>query len=136
MAPRVHSLPKANRAALEPRSGTQPGGKKEKRAHVPLGKLIADAVASGTFFYSFEFSAARDPRPEDLYARVQRMTERHRPLWVDLTWGFGAVGARTIEAARHIQKHTGVPVLMHLICTDMTVAVRVGARRRCRRLGV
>jgi len=90
--------------------------------HTPLASLIADAAASGRFFYSFEFSAARDPRPEDLYARVERMAQDLRPLWVDVTWGFGDIGAKSIAAARHIQKHTGLPVLMHLICTDMTVA--------------
>ena len=95
---------------------------KGKTRAVPLATLIADAVASNRFFYSFEYSAARDPRPEDLHRRVARMADDLRPLWIDLTWGFGDVGARTIAAARHIQKATGLPVLMHLICTDMTVA--------------
>ena len=95
---------------------------KGKTRAVPLATLIADAVASNRFFYSFEYSAARDPRPEDLHRRVARMGDDLRPLWIDLTWGFGDVGARTVAAARHIQKATGLPVLMHLICTDMTVA--------------
>ena len=38
---------------------------KGKTRAVPLATLIADAVASNRFFYSFEYSAARDPRPED-----------------------------------------------------------------------
>ena len=72
-------------------------------------------------FYSFEFSAARDPNPKDLYDRIARMQEL-APLWVDVTWGFGNVGQRSIEACRHIQKNLGLPVLMHFICTDMTTA--------------
>ena len=77
---------------------------KAKARAVPLATLIADAVASNRFFYSFEYSAARDPRPEDLLRRVARMGDDLRPLWIDLTWGFGDVGARTVAAARHIQK--------------------------------
>ena len=96
------------------------GPVKAKAAHITLAERIAAAVADGTFFYSFEYSPARDPRPEDLHARVYRMYEDLRPLWVDITWGFGDVGLRSIEASRHIQKNLGLPVLMHLICTDMT----------------
>jgi len=87
-----------------------------------LAQRIANAVASGTFFYSFEYSPARDPNLEDLIQRVTRMHESLRPLWVDVTWGFGDVGSKSIEACRQIQKRLNLPVLMHLICTDMTVS--------------
>jgi hypothetical protein len=29
-----------------------------------LGEVIARAIRNGIFFYSFEYSAARDPKPE------------------------------------------------------------------------
>ena len=51
-----HALPSAEGAGRE---------MKGKTRAVPLATLIADAVASNRFFYSFEYSAARDPRPED-----------------------------------------------------------------------
>ena len=128
-------------------------GKRERklklktRAKPPLHELIADAIASRRFFYSFEYSAARDPDPDELQARIARMASL-RPLFVDasgkalivctplngcpntlyllpqVTWGFGgqATGRGTIEAARRIHRELGVPVLMHLICTEMTYA--------------
>lgn len=46
---------------------------KEKTRPIPLHNLINAEVESGRFFYSFEYSAARDPDPADLYARVSRM---------------------------------------------------------------
>eukprot|EP00756_Hemistasia_phaeocysticola_P037572 Hpha_TRINITY_DN16704_c1_g6::TRINITY_DN16704_c1_g6_i1::g.77367::m.77367/K00297/metF, MTHFR; methylenetetrahydrofolate reductase (NADPH) len=93
---------------------------KAKKGHVPLGEIIRGAMAGGAPFYSFEYSAARDPRPENLYARVRRMGIDLRPLWVDVTWGFGDVGARSIEATRYIQKDLPLPCLMHFILTDRT----------------
>ena len=96
-------------------------GSAGKARHTPLAQLITQAVDSGEFFYSFEYSPSRDPRLEDLFARVARMGAL-RPLFVDVTWGFGDVGAKSIEAARHIQKKLGIPVLMHLILTDMSIA--------------
>eukprot|EP01063_Lacrimia_lanifica_P007681 TRINITY_DN14945_c0_g1_i1.p1 TRINITY_DN14945_c0_g1~~TRINITY_DN14945_c0_g1_i1.p1 ORF type:complete len:344 (+),score=87.81 TRINITY_DN14945_c0_g1_i1:49-1080(+) len=95
---------------------------KEKKGHVPLGAVIEAAVASGAPFYSFEYSAARDPKPQDLYDRVRRMVVDLRPLWVDVTWGFGDVGEKSIAAAKHIQKDLGIPCLMHFILTDKTTA--------------
>lgn len=97
--------------------------KQKRRPPPPLHEAIGAAVASRRFFCSFEFSAARDPNPEDLHARIARMAGLN-PLWVDVTWGFGgqAAGRGTIEAARRIQKELGLPVLMHLICTEMTLA--------------
>ena len=109
---------------------------KPKSTHVPLGQWIAEAVISGRFFYSFEYSVAHDPSPEDLFDRVQRMGHDLRPLWVDLTWGFGDIGQRTIEAARLIQKHLHLLVLMHLILTDMTVEALDAALDAARLAGV
>ena len=59
-----------------------------------------------------------------------------KPLWIDITWGFGDVGAKTIEACRHVQKTLGLPVLMHLICTDMTTADLDAALSAARLAGV
>ena len=79
-------------------------------------------IASGIPFFSFEFSAARDPEPADLFSRIRRMHKREQPLWVDVTWGFGDVGRRSIAAARHVRKEINARVLMHFICTDKTTA--------------
>jgi methylenetetrahydrofolate reductase (NADPH) len=95
--------------------------KKKKKEHVPLATLISNAMNHSTnFFYSFEFSPARDPNPIDLFNRIERMSNDLKPLWVDITWGFGDIGSRSIDAARQIQKTLNVPVLMHFICTDKT----------------
>jgi methylenetetrahydrofolate reductase (NADPH) len=96
--------------------------KKSRNKHTPLATLITTAIKTGEFFYSFEYSPARDPNPVDLYARIARMVHDLAPLWIDVTWGFGDIGTRSIAACKHVQKELSIPVLMHFICTDKTTA--------------
>ena len=109
---------------------------KAKPKHVPLGTVIENAIASGVPFYSFEYSPARDPNPQDLYARIQRMYSDLSPLWVDITWGFGDIGERSIAAARHVSKTLGARVIMHFICTDKTTTDLEKHLDAARRAGV
>ena len=108
---------------------------KRKKTHTPLSQLIQHSIDHHHFFYSFEFSPARDPNPQDLYARIARMTEL-QPLWVDVTWGFGDIGQRSIDAARYIQKHLDIPCLLHFIATDKTTEQLEQSLRSARAAGV
>ena len=93
---------------------------KSRTPHLSLSHLIQRALDSQQFFYSFEYSASRDPNPDDLFERISRMTSSLKPLWIDVTWGFGNVGQRSIEMCRRVQKNLSVPCLLHFILTDRT----------------
>jgi hypothetical protein len=90
LAQQACTAPPGSASCLQrmPSRKQQQQGKQKKRAPRPLHELIGEAVASNKFFCSFEFSAARDPDPEDLHRRISRMSALG-PLWVDVTWGFG-----------------------------------------------
>ena len=46
---------------------------------------------------------------------------RLNPLWVDVTWGAGGSSAElTQELCENFGKFTGLDVLMHLTCTNVT----------------
>ena len=94
--------------------------KKKKVKHEPISQIIINSLNSNKLFYSFEYSAARDADPNDLFARIQRMTNDLMPSWIDITWGFGNVGQRSIEMAKRVQKELSIPVLLHFILTDRT----------------
>ena len=59
------------------------------------------------------------------------------PLWVDITWGAGGTTAiLTLEITQHIQLFTGLDVMMHLTCTNMTKDTIDDALEKCHKYGV
>lgn len=74
------------------------------------------------WYYSFEyFPPKTEAGLENLFTRIDRMTRRLDPLFIDVTWGTaGSTSARTLSVASYAQRYCGVDVLMHLSCTGMT----------------
>lgn len=59
------------------------------------------------------------------------------PLWIDITWGAGGTtSGLTLEIAQHIQCFTGMDVMMHLTCTNMTKIQIDEALQKCMKYGV
>jgi methylenetetrahydrofolate reductase (NADPH) len=76
----------------------------------------------GRWYYSFEFFPPKTEQGLDnLLTRIDRMTRRLDPIFVDVTWGSeGSTAVRTMSIASHAQRYNGVDVLMHLTATGMT----------------
>lgn len=74
------------------------------------------------WYYSFEFFPPKtEPGLDNLLTRIDRMTRRLDPLFIDVTWGSeGSTSARTMSVASQAQRYYGVDVLMHLTTTGMT----------------
>jgi methylenetetrahydrofolate reductase (NADPH) len=74
------------------------------------------------WYYSFEFFPPKtEPGLDNLLTRIDRMTRRLDPLFIDVTWGSeGSTAARTMSVASQAQRYFGVDVLMHLTPTGMT----------------
>jgi methylenetetrahydrofolate reductase (NADPH) len=74
------------------------------------------------WYYSFEFFPPKtEAGLDNLLTRIDRMTRRLDPLFVDVTWGAGgSTSARTLAVASHAQRFCGVDVLMHLTTTGMS----------------
>lgn len=73
-------------------------------------------------YYSFEFFPPKtEAGLDNLLTRIDRMTRRLDPLFIDVTWGSaGSTSARTMAVASHAQRYCGVDVLMHLTTTGMS----------------
>lgn len=88
-------------------------------------------------FYSFEYFP---PKTEDgvanLYARIERMALL-QPAFLDVTWGAGGTTSDlTLEISSNAQNYTGVEVMMHLTCTNMSQEGLRGALDEAKRLGI
>eukprot|EP00934_Nitzschia_sp_Nitz4_P005203 Nitzschia sp. Nitz4//scaffold232_size35869//18431//20601//NITZ4_007807-RA/size35869-snap-gene-0.43-mRNA-1//1//CDS//3329543330//5193//frame0 len=74
------------------------------------------------WYYSFEFFPPKtEAGLDNLLTRIDRMTRRLDPLFIDVTWGAGgSTSARTLAVASQAQRYFGVDVLLHLTTTGMT----------------
>jgi methylenetetrahydrofolate reductase (NADPH) len=79
------------------------------------------SLPSPGWYYSFEyFPPKTEAGLDNLLTRIDRMTRRLDPLFIDVTWGTaGSTSARTLSVASYAQRYCGVDVLMHLSCTGM-----------------
>jgi methylenetetrahydrofolate reductase (NADPH) len=94
---------------------------KYKRNPVGNHKNDENSIPPG-WYYSFEFFPPKtEAGLDNLLTRIDRMTRRLDPLFVDVTWGAGgSTSARTLAVASHAQRFCGVDVLMHLTTTGMS----------------
>ena len=70
------------------------------------------------WFYSFEFFPPKtEAGLENLLTRIDRMTHRLDPLFIDVTWGGMANSHRSMAVATHAQRYLGAEVLLHLTVT-------------------
>jgi hypothetical protein len=79
-----------------------------------------EELPSGSY-YSFEFFPPKtEAGLNNLLTRIDRMTRRLDPLFIDVTWGSaGSTSARTLAMKSQAQRYYGVDVLMHLTTTGM-----------------
>ena len=90
------------------------------------------------YYYSFEFFPPKtEAGLDNLLTRIDRMTRRLEPLFVDVTWGAGgSTAARTMAVASFAQRYCGVDVLLHLTTTGMTRAQLLQALEQAKACGV
>lgn len=98
----------------------------------------ASSSTHPSFYYSFEFFPPKtEAGLDNLLARIDRMSSRLDPLFIDVTWGAaGSTFARTLAVASHAQRYCGVDVLMHLTCTGMTREQIANALQQAKSCGV
>jgi methylenetetrahydrofolate reductase (NADPH) len=77
-----------------------------------------------SFFWSFEFFPPKtEAGLENLLTRIDRMTMRLDPLFINVTWGAaGSTEWKSLLIAQHAQKYLGVDALLHLCCQGMSRA--------------
>ncbi|GKY98171.1 hypothetical protein MPSEU_000774900 [Mayamaea pseudoterrestris] len=73
-------------------------------------------------FWSFEFFPPKtEAGLENLLTRIDRMTMRLDPLFINVTWGAaGSTEWRSLHIAQHAQKYLGVDAVLHLSCQGMS----------------
>lgn len=88
---------------------------------VRIVEKIRERQKSGTFFYSFEFFPPRtEAGLENLLQRIDRMTRRLDPLFINVTWSTFKNSSDALHVAGHAQKYLGVDVLLHLSAVNMS----------------
>ncbi|PRP86322.1 methylenetetrahydrofolate reductase [Planoprotostelium fungivorum] len=86
--------------------------------------LINERIRNNqTPFYSFEYFPPKTEKGvENLYERLDRMSALE-PLWIDVTWGAGGSTSKlTLEICHNAQNFCGLETMMHLTCTNISVA--------------
>lgn len=90
-----------------------------------IDKIKAELASTNSLgpFFSYEFFPPKtEAGTENLYLRMERMTAMN-PLFVDITWGAGgSTKDLTMAISSYTQTYFGTEVLMHLTCTNLTVA--------------
>lgn len=96
----------------------------ELNGHENNSNTLSSAHGAYSPYYSLEFFPPKtEAGLDNLLTRIDRMSHKIDPLFIDVTWGAGgSTAARTLSLAGHSQRYLGVDVLMHLTCTDMTRA--------------
>ena len=98
----------------------------EKDASIGTTETATGATSNFSFkpnwYYSFEFFPPKtEAGLDNLFTRIDRMTSRLEPLFIDVTWGSaGSTSARTMAVASFAQRYCGVDVLCHLTTTGMS----------------
>jgi len=104
---------------------------------------ITDKVAEwrkqnpGKTPFSFEyFPPKTEAGVRNLTARMEKMGQM-RPMWIDVTWGAGGSTANTtLSLCETAMDVTGLDVLMHLTCTNVTVDETRKVLQRCKEKGL
>lgn len=86
--------------------------------------------------YSFEYFPPRTEKGlESLLERIERMSLIN-PLWIDVTWRAGKTANLTLEICQHLQMFSGLDVMMHLTCNNMSKNDIDEALQKCKEYGV
>lgn len=97
-----------------------------------------ESILPPGWYYSFEFFPPKtEPGLDNLLTRIDRMTRRLDPLFIDVTWGSeGSTSVRTMTLASEAQRYFGVDVLMHLTTTGLTREQLVSILNQAKTCGV
>ncbi|KAE8364144.1 methylenetetrahydrofolate reductase-domain-containing protein [Aspergillus caelatus] len=113
-------------------AGTDSGNKMEK---------ITDKIAAlppDANYFSLEFFPPKTQMGfANLQARLERMAQALRPLFVTVTWGAGGTTAqRSLELAEICQRQLQLTTCLHLTCTNMSRALVDEALEEAKVLGI
>ncbi|KAK4565965.1 methylenetetrahydrofolate reductase 1 [Recurvomyces mirabilis] len=102
---------------------------------------ITDKIAAlppGTNYFSLEFFPPKTQQGfGNLQARLSRMAQALRPLFVNVTWGAGgSTSAKSLALAELTQRGLGLTTCLHLTCTNMSRRLVDDALEQAKGLGV
>lgn len=96
------------------------------------------ALPAGASFFSLEFFPPKTQQGfANLHARLSRMAQALRPLFINVTWGAGgSTSAKSLALAELTQRSLGLTTCLHLTCTNMSRKLVDEALDQARVLGV
>eukprot|EP01114_Cavostelium_apophysatum_P016958 TRINITY_DN492_c0_g1_i1.p1 TRINITY_DN492_c0_g1~~TRINITY_DN492_c0_g1_i1.p1 ORF type:complete len:583 (-),score=137.66 TRINITY_DN492_c0_g1_i1:23-1771(-) len=99
--------------------------------------IINQNAAQKKTFFSFEYFPPKTEKGvENLYERLDRMSELN-PAWIDVTWGAGgSTSDLTLEICANAQKLVGLETMMHMTCTNMPKEQLKEGLRRAKEYGI
>ncbi|CEJ60383.1 Putative Methylenetetrahydrofolate reductase [Penicillium brasilianum] len=105
----------------------------EKKITEKIAALPPDAN-----YFSLEFFPPKTRMGfANLSARLERMAQALRPLFVTVTWGAGgSTAARSLELAEVCQRQLQLTTVLHLTCTNMSRALVDMALEEAKVLGI
>lgn len=102
-----------------------------------LTTLLACLPPTSTYFSLEFFPPKTQAGFTNLQARLARMVQAFRPLFVTVTWGAGgSTATKSLELAEICQRQLGVPTVLHLTCTNMNQRLIDEALDACRDVGI
>ncbi|PGH28844.1 methylenetetrahydrofolate reductase [[Emmonsia] crescens] len=102
---------------------------------------ISDKIAAlprDANYFSLEFFPPKTQMgSSNLQARLERMSQALRPLFVTVTWGAGgSTAAKSLELAEICQRQLGLTTCLHLTCTNMNRTLIDDALSEAKALGI
>ncbi|KAJ6155440.1 Methylenetetrahydrofolate reductase 2 [Penicillium chermesinum] len=106
-----------------------------------MAKKITEKIAAlppDANYFSLEFFPPKTRMGfANLSARLERMAQALRPLFVTVTWGAGgSTAARSLELAEVCQRQLQLTTVLHLTCTNMSRALVDMALEEAKVLGI
>lgn len=102
---------------------------------------ITDKIAAlppDSNYFSLEFFPPKTQQGfSNLHARLSRMAQALRPLFVNVTWGAGgSTSTKSLALAELTQRSLGLTTCLHLTCTNMSRRLIDEALEQAKALGV
>ncbi|KAF2728390.1 methylenetetrahydrofolate reductase-like protein [Polyplosphaeria fusca] len=96
------------------------------------------ALPDAANYFSLEFFPPKTSMGfANLQARLERMSQALRPLFVTVTWGAGgSTASKSLELAELCQRQLGLTTCLHLTCTNMSRKVIDEALEQAKVLGI
>lgn len=96
------------------------------------------ALPPDSNYFSLEFFPPKTQQGfSNLHARLSRMAQALRPLFVNVTWGAGgSTSAKSLALAELTQRSLGLTTCLHLTCTNMSRKLVDEALEQAKVLGV